>query len=352
MKKSWKYRGAFRNAAIRVFLYGILTGCFLELAALFAAMGFQGEAVYWLYRFFRWPTGIFTGMAVSGCVVLMGRTTVELGEGEITIGRFGRRKRFALSQFVDSTVIRKTHIGSYSKYTTVKCYFIFAMPDGIWKCRLYGFGEKDLEKILEAVRHAQAACMTEEEKAAVVKDYGDEAFDALRQGREGENEFLLPAAVLIRKEKACMKKICLVTAVVMVIAGILDIRAILADHMLGIQLLSLTMLALALAVLVAARYVGLAGKEKICAGRIVIEGEHLLVGREYYSYAGVDRIRLTSPRKRNDSVFPVQRYLYVSAAGKTRRYWLGSEVSFDSYERLCRRLEEGMVLYPDKMGYR
>ena len=37
---------------------------------------------------------------------------------------------------------------------------------------------------------------------------------------------------------------------------------------------------------------------------------------------------------------------------RKRKYWLGSEVSFEAYDRLCKCLEEGMILYPGILRYR
>lgn len=70
--------------------------------------------------------------------------------------------------------------------------------------------------------------------------------------------------------------------------------------------------------------------------------------KKYY----IEKIRLTSPRKKSSSIFPVQRYIYVSANGMTKKYWLGSEVSFRAYGSLCRSLELSMVLHPSKLRYK
>ena len=67
----------------------------------------------------------------------------------------------------DRPDIRKARIGSYTKYETVKCSLIFRVPEGTRKVRLYGFGEKDLEILLNAMRDAKVRRMTVEEKAEV-----------------------------------------------------------------------------------------------------------------------------------------------------------------------------------------
>lgn len=336
---------------LKALIYGILTGAALEMTALFLLMISQWDFVYWLYRILHWPTGLLFGMMASVAVVFLSRTTVEIEEERIVVRSVGRRECFDLSQFVDSSVVRKMHIGSYSKYTTVKCCLIFATPDGIRRCRLRGFGEKELEKVLESIRTARAAELTDEEKTAIVEEYRDEISEALIEGREGCNEFLLPASVLTGKEKGYLRKVSLISAGIIIVVGMIDAYELLARHTFSLQLLFLTMLALALLMIVIAMYVALGMRRRICAERIVIDGEHLQIGRQYYTYSYVDKIRLTSPRRRSGSVFPVQRYMHVLSEGKKRKYWLGSEVSFSFYESLCRSLEWGMVMYQDKLTY-
>lgn len=351
MSKGRKYRGTVWVIVIRVFVYGILAGCVLEILSLLALSGLPYDLPYGLYRIMHWPNGLLWGIFVSAVIVLLRWTTVEIDQDRICVRRIGFRRCFEPSDFLDSFVKRKTHIGSYSKYTTVKCYLLFAAPDGIMTCRLYGFGEKELEKVLEAIRNMQAKHLPEEEKAAIVKEYEDEVSEALIQGRESENEFLLPVSDLIRREKNFLKKISLVAAVIVVLIGVIDAFEIFVRQTFSIRLLFMTVLGAMLLVFIIAMYVGLGRKRRRCAERIVIDGDHLQIGRHYYSYAGIESVRLTSPRKRSSSVFPVQRYLYIHAVGKTTKYWLGSEVSFEAYESLCRSLERGMVLYPDRLRY-
>lgn len=335
MSENRKYKGSLWIAAIHVAVYGILTGFIL------------GVIVY-----IRWPEVFFLGFPVSAGIVFLRRTIVELEGNRICVRSTGRKECFDIQQFAYPSVRRKTYIGSYSKYTDVKCYLIFVTPEGYKRFRLYGFGERDLEKVLEAIRSAQAECLPQEEKAAIVREYEDETFEALAEGREGYNEFLLPASVLIKKERECLRKISLVMLGIILVVGIMDTYEILVNRTFRVRLLFLTILAVLLLIFLIVMYAGLGRKKRNCAERIVIEGNHLKVGEQYYSYAGIERIRLTSPRKRSDSIFPLQRYLYISADGRTKKYWLGSEASFGAYEELCHSLERGMVMTPNKLKYK
>ena len=369
-----KYRGTLGRAIIHIFIYGFISGLALEFIILFASMLFQGTLIWQLYALFHWPKGLFWSMTVSAGILFLRHTTVEIGTEKINIRRVGHQECFHLSQFLSSSVIRKTHIGSYSKFVTVKCYLVFETPQGIQRCRLYGFGEKDLERTLEAVKNARIRHFSAEEKTAIVTEYTqrasrntgslpgagglrpsmytNEAADALIHGRTGNNEFLLPASELIDKEKECLRKISLITAGIVILVGIMDLYAIFVNQILTLRLFFLTLLALMLLALLLAMYIDLARKRSICAERIVTDGEHLTIGGDYYSYAYIEKIRLTSPRKKSSSIFPVQRYIYVSANGMTKKYWLGSEVSFRAYGGLCRSLELSMVLHPSKLRYK
>ncbi len=352
MAENKKYRGTFWSAAIRVLVYGFLSGLALEFIILFASMIFQGNVIWVLYGILHWPKGFFWSMAVSAGILFFRHTTVEIRAEKINICRAWHRESFELAQFLDSSAARKTHIGSYSKFVTVKCYLIFETSDGIQSCRLYGFRERDLEKVLEAIHNAVTAHLTDEEKAAITEEYINEASEALIQGRKGNNEFSLPASSLIKKEKEYLKKSSLAAAGIIILVGIMDLYAILVNHAFSLKLLYLTMLALMLLALMLAAYINLSRKQSICAERIVTDGEHLTVGEDYYSYSCIKKIRMTSPRKKSGSIFPVQRYMYVSANGTTKKYWLGSEVSFRAYESLCRSLELSMVSNPSRLKYK
>lgn len=324
------YRGMSGRMVLRAGVYGVLAGCVLSLTASFVLVWIPGA--WWLYCVFRWPTGLLFGLLLSFGAVFLSQSSVEIEGERICVRRAGHKEYFHLTQFAGSSVTRNTHIGSYSKFTTVKCYLDFTTPEGIRRCRLYGFGERDLERVLEAVRGGQAGQLDDREKT--------------------ENEFLFSSSMLIMRERDCMRKIGLVAFGAAAAVGIIDAYEMIGKHTFRIQLLFLTLLALMLLIFVFATYAGLSKKRKICAERIVIDGDHILVGIDYYSCSVIEKIRLTSPRKKSDSVFPVQRYMYISSEGKTRKYWLGSEVSSRGlYGSFCVSLEQAMVLYPDKLKY-
>lgn len=352
MPKVKRYSEVFWNTLIRIFIYGVLLGCVFALLAFFILLYIPVPLLWRLYEIFRWPEGIFTGVIVSAGVILLRRTTVEIEGDKVSVSRVGYKERFELSQFMNSSIRRKVHIGSFSKFVTVKCYLIFIVPSGIRKCRLYGFGERELEKLLEAMRSSEAEYLTDEEKAAIMEKYSREASEALIYGREGDNEFRLPASLLVKKERDFLRKISLIMLGIIAVVGILDAYEILGNHTFSIQLFFASLLASLLLILIIASYIGLGIKRGICAERIIVDGTHLQVGGQYYAYSGIEQIRLTSPRKRSSSIFPVQRYMYIAAEGRTKKYWLGSQVSFGLYEDFCMSLERGIASYPGKLVYR
>ncbi len=107
--------------------------------------------------------------------------------------------------------------------------------------------------------------MTDEEKAVIVEKYEDEVSEALIRGRAGSNEFLLPASVLAEKERDHLRRISLLAAGVAAVVGLTDASAILIRHTFSLQLLYLTMLALALLMIVSGLYAGLRIRRRICA---------------------------------------------------------------------------------------
>lgn len=334
MAEKRKYRARFWTAAVRVLVYGVLIGFVLRTVAVS-----------------HWLGGIVWGMILGAAIVFLRQTTVEIEGEEIRICGRGPKECFLLSQFAYPSVKRKTYIGSYSKYTAVKCDLVFMTSEGLRSCRLYGFGEKDMEKVLGAVREARAERLTDEEKAYIAKEYYEEASEALLEGRQGRNEFLLPASVLMKKEKEGLRKVSLLMTGIILLVAMIDAKEMLVHRMLNWKLAYMTMLAFMLLVCVIGMQAGLAMRRGICAERVIMDGDRLYVGGDSYSYFYITSIGLTSPRKRSSSVFPVQRFLYVSAGGNRKKYWLGSEVSFGEYESLCRCLEQRMVFCPSKFRY-
>ncbi|MCI8550726.1 MAG: hypothetical protein HFI68_09090 [Lachnospiraceae bacterium] len=350
-EKTKKYSSSLQITLLRGFWFGLLLSFLSAVVSYFLFLVLPGELTGGLYRIFRWPWVVGPGMVLGIALVFFRRTTVEIAGEQVLIHRVGHRECFELDGFLRPSVTRKAHIGSYSKWITVKCYLVFEKQGEIRKIRLYGFREKELETVLAALKREQTELLTEEEKTEVVGRYSEAAAEALIYHTEGENEFHLPAPVLIAKEWACLKKISLVVAGVVIIVGILDVRAALAGGAFSFQLLYLTLLASMLLILLLAVGAGLHIKRKHCAEKVIIGGEYLLVGEQYYPYSQIQKIRLTSPRKQSSSVFPVQHYLYVTGWEGTRKYWLGSDVSFPEYGILCKKLEQALAFWPDKQIY-
>lgn len=346
-----KYTGSLRAMILRIFRYGLVLSGIFSLAAVFLLAGIPGSVAWAFYRIFRWPSAVVSGMILGTAVVLSRRTVVEIRNDEIMIRTAGSKKHFRPEQFVDSSILRKTHILSYSKYTTVKCDLIFEGMSGRERCRLYGFGEKELETVLAAIRSRQADGLTDEEKSEIVREYENDALDNFLYGNENENEFLLTVSELIGRERACLKKISLIMLCTILVIVALVVWELMTEGTFTVQLLFLTAAAFAMVMILLVLYVGLGYKRRICADKIVIGGNHLRAGGRYYAYSAIWSIRMTSPRKRSSSIFPVQHYMYVRTAEGKEKYWLGSEVSFAGYDGLCRMLEHAMVRYPDKVKY-
>ena len=148
---------------------------------------------------------------------------------------------------------------------SVKCYLIFCKDNEVKKFRLYGFWEKDLEKLLAVLREKRMKYMEIEKRFALVETYEKNASEALFSERKREHsstvctdladdktvkgEYLLPPKQLIAKEKNTVRKIGLI-------------------------------------------FLG-----RICARRILIGGEFIQIGEDTYTYTGTESIRLTSPPK-------------------------------------------------------
>ena len=250
---------------------------------------------------------------------------------------------------------------------SVKCYLIFCKDNEVKKFRLYGFGEKDLEKLLAVLREKQMKYMEIEKRFALVETYEKNASEALFSERKREHsstvctdladdktvkgEYLLPPKQLIAKEKNTVRKIGLIFLGLTIFLALFTVREIIAGETVAPLLVVILCAAFLMLLMLPVHFLTMKQKERICARRILIGGEFIQIGEDTYTYTGTESIRLTSPRKESDSIFPVQRYLTVRAGGKKHKYWLGSQSSFGDYEKLCQELEQAMVFYPMKLEY-
>lgn len=349
--KASRHMASIRSTVTRVLIYALCLIVFFSLFAIFILIWFPGYPARLLYSILRWPVSILSGTVAGSVVVFLRRTVVEFTDRQITLTAPGSRKTFDIDQFLDSSVIRKEHIFSYGKFITVKCYLFFKSADGFRKYCLYGFSEKDLEHLLTAIRNCQSDSLTEEEKTAIAEQYSEEAWNALMKGTENPYEFQLPSILLISREKSSLKKIGAILLCAMLAVALLDAHALLSEGMLTMQLLFLTVLILPVPFFLLVISVGLRRKRSICAEKIIIGKSYLQIHDRTYSYSYIRQLYLTSPRKKSSSIFPVQRYMYLTTLEGKRKYWLGSEASFGEYHRLCASLEQALISSPDKLKW-
>ncbi len=370
MQETEKYMPSILSTISRSLVWGFLFALSFPVAASFVFLvltvlseNSMGNPVWLLYLPFRWPTGAFTGFIFGAVLALLMRSTVELTGKQILIHTPLRRKSFHVSEFQKPVITHKTHILSYGKFTTVKCRLVFhpqvntqsmtapTVSENYQVQRLYGFREKELEILLAAIRRRQMSQLSSEEKIMIQEQYQEDIWKTQTSENETGCTFSIPASALVSKEKKWLQKLTVILICVIAVIGGLDLLEINSSHVLDIRLLFLTLLALAIPVLLLSAWVSLYFRRKICAESITIGPEYLSVNGNYYSFSALYRLKLTSPRKRSSSAFPVQHYMYLTTSGGTEKYWLGSEASFDEYSILCGQLENALIFFPDKLEY-
>lgn len=350
MKTKEKYTGSVPAAIWKVVLYGIILSYLIRWID-FSFVLIPGNLVRWLYIRFPWVFSALLGMLLAAAGVFLRRTVVEITDETIKAGTILQKDLYRLDQFDHPVIDRKTHTFMYLKFITVKCYLVFRGTGSLKKRRLYGFREKDMEKLLAAVRARQARQLTAEERLAIAKRYSEENSEAIIDGTKSVNEFGLPAALLLLKEKKLLGKITLIFLGIGLVVGWLDARTIIAGNPMSLNLAFITVAAIGMFLSLPVLYIRLYARSRKCAERLVIDGDGLQVNGKVYSYSAVRKIKMTSPRKTSDSIFPVQYYLYIETMEEKKTYWLGSAVTFPSYEKMCRNLEQAMVYHPHKLRY-
>ncbi|MCI8940700.1 MAG: hypothetical protein HFH12_12045 [Dorea sp.] len=350
MRKKEKYTGSLPFAIGKIFLYGIILGYFLNRIE-FALVLAPGNPVWWLHMRFPWVLPVFWGMLLAAAGVLLGRTVVEITDETIRVGTILEKELYRLDQFDHPVIERKEHVFIFLKFISVKCFLVFQRTEDIKRRRLHGFREKDMEKTLSAIRIRQARQLMPEKRIAIAESYGVENSEALISGIKSVNEFGLPTALQFLKEKKTLGKISLIFLGIGLIVGWLDVRTIMSGDAMGLDLFFITLAEIGVLLSLPVLYIRLYVRSRICAERIIIDGNSLQVNGKVYPYSAVRTLEMTSPRKVSDSIFPVQYYMYIVTAEEKKKYWIGSAVSFPSYEIMCRRMEQAMIYYPDKLKY-
>lgn len=301
---------------------------------------FRFLGVLWLYRITEWPTAILTGIVIAGIVDVFRRTTVLVTKDSVVIKKIGQKVQLSIDDFEGADIKKKRHTIWYIVIVSTKVYLYFRNPNGTKAYRLFGFSDRKLEQVMQYIREQRSNNMPIEEKV--------EALNPLKEGTSFHDIFISSAQIRHDERKTILR----ISGIGLIILSVSVIAGLKKSNMETFVIINILFLYCVLIGAVLMQLQLLSRKLTYCPETIRINKDAMWIGEKCFSFAGISYINVTSPRKENNSIFPVQYWMTVKDSEKTFKYWLGSQASFGEYEDFCKTLEQAMLMHTDKLRYK
>ena len=323
-------------------LLGFGTACgAVVCAVVYAVLYFGGIFIGGLAWISLHKTAVSIGAGVFAAVlsVLLRRTSVEIGAEYITVKRAGVNLRCSASESIEPKSEISSSTVEMLKMTSYKCGLKL---NGRY-VRLYGFGEKAFERIADDIRCMQAENIPLEEKVSAETQSLYEPI-VLLSADGSDGEYFVAREKIIREEKKLIGKIAAISIAIAAVLVFIGLDGA------GFKEIIALIISACMAISCPFLLIDCFKKAKLFPEKIEISGEHLYIGEEHFTLTGIDRAVLTSPRKKSDSIYPVQYYLKIKDGGKVHKYWLGSSLLCENYYgELCKAMSKAFVMFPKKL---
>lgn len=315
--------GAVVCAAVYIFLY-------------FGGIFIGGPALLSLHKT---SVSIDAGVLAAVLSVLLRRTSVAVSSDGITVKRAGVNVYCSASESIEPKSDISSSTVEMLKVTSYKCGLKL---NGRY-VRLYGFGEKAFERLADEIRLMQAENVPLEEKVSVETQSLYEPIVLLSaDGLDGQ--YFIPRDKIIREEKKLIGKIAAISIAIAAVLIFIGLDGA------GFKEIIALMIAACMAVSCPFLLIGCFKRAKLFPEKIEISGEHLYIGEDHFTLTGIDCAVLTSPRKKSDSIYPVQYYLKIRDGGKVHKYWLGSSLLCENYYgEFCKEMSKAFAMFPKKL---
>lgn len=324
-------------------IWGVLWGCIIDIV-IYVFYFFTNFRIFsYLYWILEWPKALIPGFVIGFIYVMCRRTTVTISKEWVQIKRGFRTWEVAKEAFCDVVTTKKFVGHSMFFAYFVKRYLVFEEDAQETQYRVYDMTEDQIETIVKHIRGQRMAELPIEEKVAI-----QEALEA----EDGYNEFFLDPVEVYNDEKRYLYKIStilLVSGIILLALSLLD-GDFTALALLPTQVVAIVVILYAVTVPLQALY--LKKKSKQCPGYIRVGSDGIWINDTRYTYSSLTRLQLTSPRKRTFGNDKFNRYIWIESNGNMKKYWLGSDVSFGGYERLCDCLDHATFACSEKVAYK
>lgn len=294
----------------------------------------------YLWRLFPFS---YVLVAVIVALCLYGRiATVSVNRAEVTIKKgFHKPVRIPLDscKFVPHKKIT-------AKDYKIRHFYLRAIKaDGAaTDYRLRCFTEGAVSQLFSAINAYQTAAMPSDIRSEVAYEdlvAGEKTFHVIR------NQVMKIEWAIYRSYAG----IILVTALAIVL---LPSKFLMRSWYESLQWYHVRLVAVCAVISLPFMAVRLAINIKRCPYKISRNGAFLYFDDRCFSLGEISQVIMTDANAKSDSIFPLNRYIRVSANGKKYTYWLGSELCLTAqeYQGLCRDIERMFINTPFKVVYK
>lgn len=282
---------------------------------------------------------VAVGVIAAAVIQLFRFTSVSVLKDEVLIKRLGRKKVYGLASatFHAKTESRR---GLFSVHTFYRRYLIVDFKHGnMATVRLYGFTASSLYGLAENIHENQIELIDSPSKEKMIRNTWDEKL-----------RFEVPVSEIIRLEWKSVRFISLIfvglMAAVTVILFLTD-----NNSYNTIKSWAFALILIVCILEIPFEIFRTVKNSKRCPQYIELVGEHLMIGENHFMVTDVEKVTITSPDRKSNSIYPVQRYIIINTDTQKYKFWLGSESSMDveTYRIICGYFRYAFIEYPSKL---
>lgn len=284
---------------------------------------------------------VAVGITAAAVIQLFRFTRVSVLKDSVTVKRLFSKKVYGLGSnyFHEKTESRR---GFFSVHTFYRRYLIINdIHKNISVIRLYGFTESGLLSLADNIHENQVELIDSPTKEKMIRDTWDEKM-----------RFEIPVSEIMRLEWKSVRFISLIFAGLMAAVTVI---LLLVDNSSYNTIKGFAyMLILTVCILeIPFEIFRTVKNSKRCPQYIELVGEHLMIGENHFMVPDVEKAIITSPDRKSNSIYPVQRYIIIKTDIQKYKFWLGSESSMDleTYKIICGYLRYTFIEYPSKLKF-
>ena len=327
-KKTKQFHSCFSVAGVYIVIYALGLGFICNLLSRSTSLFFYIPwEIEWILE---WPIGIITSLIPASIIVATHWTTVSISDAMLNLKVRGKK--------VDAFPLEKVilHREQKNQYET-KSYLRVFNPSGTSQdYKLHYFSASRHAALLQHIDVSKRKNIPDE----IIAEHNLERFSS-------ETTLITWPKKLI--SQAGRKLYLLIGAIFLAVFLILFF---LADPLtFNIMAPIICIICIGVLIYLCGAWPFLLFNEKRCLHTLKIGYQWLQINGQSFKLANIQSLSITSIQKKNDSIFPVQRYLKVFSNGTKYVYWLGFDigVTYEEYQTLTNILDAFFETTPAKL---